>query len=117
MGFEPLSRWRGGSTAWRMLRRRRQGRHRPGHVLSSAAPEDRDLVTALVDGPVAIEAFRYCDGRTARAVRCDQALTRQVWARPRAEALVAGRVGRRELDDAQPVPTVGHVGEEAGVCH
>ncbi len=79
---------------------------------SADAAEDADLVAGLVDGAVAVDALGDRQG---------MALLRQLEGGdqprrgPGAEAVVAGRLGRGELDDPQAVLAVGQVGELADV--
>src|SRR5262245_2575007 len=85
---------------------------REGERTGADAAEDADLVAALVDGAVAVEAAADGEGFAAFGDRVggDEA-RRRAWG----EAHVAGGFRRGELDDAQAVLAVGEVGELADV--
>src|SRR5262245_29313044 len=81
---------------------------RPG----ADATEDADVDAALVHSAVAVEGA--ANGMGVAAVS-DRIRGNQLWRGPRTEALVAGRIGRRQLHDAQAVLAVGEVSELADV--
>src|SRR5206468_12679824 len=82
---------------------------RPG----TSPSEDGDLAAALVDRAVTVEPLGERHRRPARPVSCDQAVVRQIRPRPRAEARVARRLRRHELDDTQAIYSAGNLGVEA----
>src|SRR5450432_38184 len=84
-------------------------RKRPG----SASSKYRELVSAFIDGAVAVDPLGDGERRAAGAV-----VGYEFGNRPRAESSEVWRGHwREELDDAHAVMTVGGEGEEAGADH